>query len=88
MMRERIDLLEAEAEAYLLGTKPSISMETYGLLVATSQAISLKRIADALEKIEKHLEPAVIEGATPLLQPNLGDWINGKTDDPPEFMKP
>lgn len=53
---------------------------------ACSQAISLKRIADALEKMEKHLAPQIVEVKT--APANLGDWINGKTDEPPEFMKP
>ncbi len=51
--------IEQEAEAFLRNTPNNQPPEVYDRIIATSQAISLKRIADALERMN---EPIMVKG--------------------------
>jgi len=66
------NLLEPKAEACLKGQAPSAPSEVYDRLVATSQAISLKRIADALELMAA---PVITGRPIDLLDPNWRDHL-------------
>lgn len=74
---EKIDGIEPSAFPGIRSVPASMTQETFGLAIALSQAISLKRIADALELLAK---------PDPLADLNWQDWT--PTEDQPKPLIP